>query len=288
MSTAQQKRIEQEEAKLAALLEEAAAQQEAANNEEPGEPVTPAEPAPQKPEENSNEKTPAKEDEPKGWEKRYADLRRHTQAKETEYKAKLADLETKVEEAAKGNLKHSLPASPAELDEWREKDPDGFAVLESVAKAMVADQMSDVRHVQDELRTTKEEIAKNKAELAIKKAHPDFEDLQNSEDFLNWADSQPQMVQNAVYESTKPEDVIWALDTYKLTLKGKAKPSKKDNAKVVPVKSTPVVDAEGEKDILRESEVATWSEVDFKKNMDKLDKARANGTFIYDLSGGAR
>ena len=45
--------------------------------------------------------------------------------------------------------------------------------------------------------------AKERAEVELLKIHPDFADIRESDDFHNWAEEQPQWVQNALYENKK-------------------------------------------------------------------------------------
>ena len=46
-----------------------------------------------------------------------------------------------------------------------------------------------------------ESATKEKAEVELLKMHPDFVDIREDDDFHNWAEEQPQWVQQALYEN---------------------------------------------------------------------------------------
>jgi hypothetical protein len=56
-----------------------------------------------------------------------------------------------------------------------------------------------------------------KAENVIRKSHPDFDELRDSDEFHNWAEEQPKWVRDALYENMDdPASVIRVIDLYKV------------------------------------------------------------------------
>ena len=134
---------------------------------------------------------------------------------------------------------------------------------------------------------------KEKAEAELIRMHPDYEDIRDSDDFHNWAEEQPQWVQNALYENDNDaKSAARAIDLYKSDREKSEKVSKKDTnsaAKAVNTKSkrsTPQSDESSS--YLKESEVQKMSAAEYERNSEKVMEAIRSGKFIYDVSGSAR
>ena len=125
------------------------------------------------------------------------------------------------------------------------------------------------------------------------KIHPDFEDIRDSDDFHDWAEEQPQWVQNALYENEDDaKSAARAIDLYKSDRgMGKKDTSKssKNAAKAVSTKNkTSVPDANNQNSVMKESDVQRMSADEYEKNSDMIMEAIRSGNFVYDVSGSAR
>jgi len=244
----------------------------------------------QKVEEKTEEVKPEVElsDEEKSFKTRYGDMRRHLAAKEKEYNAKIKELEDKLGETKK----LVPPTSDEELSKWVEKYPDVAGIVETIADKR-AKQMFDKANIQiEELNKAKEEATRSRAENEIRKAHSDFDELRDSDQFHNWVEEQPKWVQNALYENTDDAaSVVRVLDLYKVD-NGLTKSDKKDKTKaaasLVDRGSKTKVDPSESSDKIRESEIAKMTDAEYAKNADKITEAHRSGKIIYDLSGNAR
>jgi hypothetical protein len=244
----------------------------------------------QKVEEKTEEVKPEVElsDEEKSFKTRYGDVRRHLAAKEKEYNAKIKELEGKLGETEK----LVPPTSDEELSKWVEKYPDVAGIVETIADKR-AKQMFDKANIQlEELNKAKEEATRSRAENEIRKAHSDFDELRDSDQFHNWVEEQPKWVQNALYENTDDAaSVVRVLDLYKVD-NGLTKSDKKDKTKaaasLVDRGSKTKVDPSESSDKIRESEIAKMTDAEYAKNADKITEAHRSGKIIYDLSGNAR
>lgn len=283
-------KIAQEEQELEELLKQ---RQETPEVEEEEETETVPESTEEKPEEESEEETTEGND-GVDWKKRHGDLRRHSQKAEEKLKATIAELTSKVEKIEADNTAASLPASQEELEEWRQSNPNAFAIVETLASSIADDKFRSYKKELDSIRESvtedKSTLLKEKADIKINRAHPDYEDLKNDDDFHDWAEGQPKRIQDMVFESTDADDVIWAINMYKLAKGVKSKPSAaKEAAKAVNTKGNkPKVDADAQKGKIRESEIQSMSEKEFLAREDEILKAQRAGNIIYDLSGGAR
>jgi hypothetical protein len=244
----------------------------------------------QKVEEKTEDVKPEVElsDEEKSFKTRYGDMRRHLAAKEKEYNAKIKELEGKLGETQK----LVPPTSDEELSKWVEKYPDVAGIVETIADKR-AKQMFDKANIQiEELNKAKEEATRSRAENEIRKAHSDFDELRDSDQFHNWVEEQPKWVQNALYENTDDAaSVVRVLDLYKVD-NGLTRSDKKDKTKaaasLVDRGSKTKVDPSESSDKIRESDIAKMTDAEYAKNADKINEAHRSGKIIYDLSGNAR
>ena len=244
----------------------------------------------EKVEEKTEEVKPEVElsDEEKSFKTRYGDMRRHLAAKEKEYNAKIKELEDKLGETKK----LVPPKSDEDLQAWVDKYPDVAGMVETIADKR-AKQMFDKANIQlEELNKAKEEATRSRAENEIRKAHEDFDQLRDSDQFHNWVEEQPKWVQNALYENTDDAaSVIRVIDLYKVD-NGLTRSDKKNKTKaaasLVDRGSKTKVDPTESSDKIKESDIAKMSDVEYAKNADKITEAHRSGKIIYDVSGSAR
>ena len=134
--------------------------------------------------------------------------------------------------------------------------------------------------------------SREKAEVELMKAHPDFGEIRNSDEFHNWAEEQPKWVQDALYENdTDARSASRAIDLYKadMNIKTKKPVSNKDAARSVNNRTSrnePNIDSDD--GAIRESQVAKMSAHQYEKAADQIMEAIRTGKFIYDMSGSAR
>ena len=245
-------------------------------------------------EENQNsteEKEEPKSAEERTFKKRYGDLRRHSQEKEKEYQKKLQDLESQLATATKKEMK--LPKSDEDIEAWAKEYPDVAKIVETIAIKKAREQSVEIEDRLKKIDEMNLSATKERAEVELLKIHPDFEDIRNSDDFHDWAEEQPQWVQNALYENEDDaKSAARAIDLYKSDRgMGKKDTSKssKNAAKAVSTKNkTSVPDANNQNSVIKESDVQRMSADEYEKNSDMIMEAIRSGNFLYDVSGSAR
>jgi hypothetical protein len=235
---------------------------------------------------------PAAEAEPtdpeeRTFKKRYGDLRRHMSEKEKEWEAKLESLKTQTTQTT-----ILPPKSDEDIAAWARKYPDVAAIVETIADKKAAEKLSKYERQFDEYEKLTTETTRNKALNTIRESHPDFDDLRKSDVFHDWADEQPKWVQDVLYENEEDaRAVIRVIDLYKVD-KGMnpaaRKASAKEAASSVVAKGKTNVDLDGGKETIRESDVNKMDMKTFEKMEKRIQAAMQNGTFVYDMSGGAR
>ena len=245
-------------------------------------------------EENQNsteEKEEPKSAEERTFKKRYGDLRRHSQEKEKEYQKKLQDLESQLATATKKEMK--LPKSDEDIEAWAKEYPDVAKIVETIAIKKAREQSVEIEDRLKKIDEMNLSATKERAEVELLKIHPDFEDIRDSDDFHDWAEEQPQWVQNALYENEDDaKSAARAIDLYKSDRgMGKKDTSKssKNAAKAVSTKNkTSVPDATNKNSVMKESDVQRMSADEYEKNSDMIMEAIRSGNFLYDVSGSAR
>jgi hypothetical protein len=271
--TANRKRIEQDEAELKALME--------------GRTESPTE---EESTETKEADTEAKEEtlsaEERTYKKRYSDLRKHLNKQSEEIK----ELKAQMAEAAKGQL--LPPKSDEEIDAWTKKYPEIASIVETKAAKIAEEKFAKADKRLQEIDQLNAETQRAKSENAIRKIHPDFDELRESDDFHNWAGEQPKWVQDALYENQDdPRSVVRVIDLFKvdngMDIKSKKKTTK-EAASQVKTKRTTKIDGEGVSGQILESQVQKMSAKEYEARSDDIMEAIRSGKFVYDISGGAR
>jgi hypothetical protein len=265
--SANSERIEQDEKELKELLEE----KEKAPEVEAQEP----------------EPTNAEE---KSFKKRYGDLRRHQQSKEKEYENRIKALEEQLAESTRSEIK--LPKSDEDIEAWAKEYPDVAGIVETIAIKKAREEAQGLEDTKKELKEMKAATAREKAEVELMKAHPDFGEIRDSDDFHNWAEEQPKWVQEALYDNdTDARSASRAIDLYKadMNITTKKPVSTKDAARSISSRnSRSEPDVNSNEGTFTESQVAKMTPQQYEKASDKIMEAIRTGKFIYDMSGSAR
>ena len=270
---ANQKRIEQDEAELKSLMEEREANSKQEEITETKEANTEAEEATLSPEERT-------------YKKRYSDLRKHLN-KQTE---EIKELKAKMENTLKGDLRP--PSSDESIEAWANKYPEIASIVETIATKKADEKFATADQRLQEIDKLNAETHRTKAESEIRKAHPDFDELRDSDDFHTWAGEQPKWVQDALYENQDdPRSVVRVIDLFKvdngMDIKSKKKTTK-DAASQVKTKRNTRIDDAGVAGQILESQVQKMTAQQYEARSDEIMEAIRSGKFIYDVSGGAR
>ncbi len=239
-------------------------------------------------EEVQEEQEPTSAEE-KTFKKRYGDLRRHAQQKESDLQEQINQLKEQLDSATKKQIK--LPKSDEDIEAWAKEYPDVAGIVETIAIKKSKEQSKDLEDRIKKINEMQESATKEKAEVELLKIHPDFVDIREADDFHNWAEEQPQWVQKALYENDDDAmSAARAIDLYKADRNiGKKKTSSKDAALATNPKSTRTKPQTNEESTyLRESQVQKMSSQEYEKRADEVMEAIRTGKFIYDVSGSAR
>lgn len=268
--TKYQERIQKDEQELKELIEQDAQKE---TNEE--QDTTPAQ-----------EPTISKEEE--SFKKRYGDIRRHMDKQKQDYDARIEALEAQLSKAAKNEL--VLPKTNEEIEAWTKKYPDVAAIVETIADKKASERSKDLDERVQQIEEMRFNATRDKAEAELMALHPDFADIRDSDEFHDWAETQPKWVQDALYENADDaKSTARVIDLYK-TDKGisKVKPSNKSAASAVNTKSRTALASDNVKGQWTESQVEKMSDKQYTKHQEEIMESIRSGKFVYDISGGAR
>ena len=215
------------------------------------------------------------------YKKRYDDLKKHYDNKLQEWKNEKEALKTTAQQM---DLDPSikLPKSPDELEEFKSKYPDVYAVVQTVAAMQAQEQSESLKKELEVIKGREKEMEVQSAYKVLLAAHPDFNDIRNDEKFLLWLDEQPKSISEGITKNnTDSKWAIRVLDLYKADTGLKTKPTK-SNASAAEAVRTPSsrevpIDKNANKKIWKVSDIAKLKPWEFEKLEKEIDLARAEG-----------
>jgi len=247
--------------------------------------------------EDSEEGTPQQEatpsltdtsDDGSDYKKRYDDLKRHYDSKLAAWRKEKDELlQAQQAGAVQGINPSELPRTQEQLEAFKRKYPEVYAVMETVSSQRAEEKLSALQEEVKSLKSREQELETKSAYKELLNRHPDFETLKTSESFLKWLDDQPPSISDGIYHNNS--DVSWAsrvVDLYKadMGIKSSAKRSSQaDPAATISVNSAKDVvgAASGDKKVWKASEIRKMKPWQFEKVEAELDAARAEGRIDF-------
>jgi len=219
------------------------------------------------------------------WEKRYSDLRRHSQQKQDELSRRIETMEAQLSDATKQQIK--FPKSEEEIQAWSQKYPEVAAIVDTIARKRASEVADETDKRLAKLREREEQSVRKSAYEQLLEIHPDFDDIKSDPEFREWVDEQPSYIFDALYKNgTDARAAARAVDLYKVDMKkaGKAvsDPSK-DAARDVAAggSSTPKSTS---KPKWSDSKVKALSDREYDKYEAEIEEAMRSGNYLYDLT----
>ena len=214
------------------------------------------------------------------YKKRYDDLKKHYDSKLNEFKSREQEL---IDEATKNRTEYKAPKSAEELEEFKNQYPDVYEVVETVSHLQASEKSKVLEERLEALQQREKELIRKDAEKRLMEKHPDFEDIKNSDDFHDWAKSQPNSIQNWVYKNTDDADLASrALDLFKKDIgldvapkKSSSKKSKQSAADMVSTKTTSVEPKQDK--VWTTKEISAMSMDEFDKYESEISQAMFEG-----------
>ena len=220
------------------------------------------------------------------YKKRYDDLKKHYDAKLDEFKSEREQMANEIK-AIKDNMQSLpqgtvAPKSAEELQEFKEKYPDVFEVVETVSGLKTEQTVASLREEIQVVKEREKALKKEKAYEELMHTHPDFGELKTSEKFTEWLDDQPTQLSDGIYKNNT--DAKWAskiVSLYKAEMgisnKKPTKSSRDAAATVTKTQPKEVATSDQKGKIWKMSEIAKLKSWEFERLEKEIDQARAEG-----------
>ena len=220
------------------------------------------------------------------YKKRYDDLKAHYDSRLNEFKAREQEL---IQEAVSNRPEYKAPKSAEELEEFKKEYPDVYEVVESVAHIQSENQVAELQTRLDAIQEREIEVLKREAEKDLRETHPDFDDIRNSDEFQEWAELQPEVIKDWIFNN--PDDATLAsraLDLFKKDIgldvqqvtqsTSNSKEATQSAADMISTKTTSV-DPKQQR-VWSEKEIAAMSVAEFDKFEEEISNAMQEGRII--------
>ncbi len=217
------------------------------------------------------------------YKKRYDDLKRHYDDRVSEFKQREQELLAVAKTTAS---EYQTPKTPEELEKFKQEYPDLYDTVETVAHLRSAEQVNQLQDQLQSMQQREVDILRREAEAALMARHPDFEDIRGADEFHEWAKSQPEAIQEWIYNnSSNVELASKAIDLFKmehgLQAQIKSQPKIQGSAADIVSTKTTTIDTKQPK-IWTEREIAAMSLDQFDKYEDEIQQAITEGRVVKD------
>jgi replicative superfamily II helicase len=230
------------------------------------------------------------------WKKRYGDLRRHSDGEIKKAKDRMTELENKLNQALRGQLK--APKSDEDIESWMKEYPEFSGILEAIVQKRIREATSQTEEKISKFEFKQKELDAKEAFMELRTLHPDLNELLGKDsEFRKWLEKQPQKIRDKMngLDVDEADLVIRAYKSEKNPKKSKVDDEGFDvrgAAKAVrtPATGNELVDDFGDYEFT-ESQIEKESSRNrrwFEQNEAKIAEAARKGKILYDISGGAR
>ena len=216
--------------------------------------------------------------------KRYDDLKHHYDRTLAENKQKVEELEAKLKVAQQP--KFTPTKTDDELKTFKDKYPDVYGVVETVAHKQANSQVEGLQSEINKLRERETELVTQSAYKELTNAHPDFTELKDAPEFLDWLQTQPPSIADGVTKNnTDSKWAIRVIDLYKADAGiSKSKTKSKSAADAVTRTSSKNVNVENKdgKKVWKSSEILKLKPWEYAKVEQEIDTALREGRVVRD------
>ena len=160
-----------------------------------------------------------------------------------------------------------------------------YGVVETVSHLQSENQMQNLQEEVDSLKKQNQALAQREAQLELGRLHPDFSEIKESDDFHNWADSQPMEIKSWIYENNSDGKLAArAIDLYKkdrglgLNKKTETKITTQNQGADLLVKTNEQVQVPQSNEVVfNRSDIANMSDEEFMQYEKDIVKAQREG-----------
>jgi len=177
---------------------------------------------------------------------------------------------------------YTPPKSDEDLEQFKKKYPDVYDVVETISQKQASKQVESLQEEVKTLRKREEDLVVQNAYRELVNAHQDFNELKDSQEFIDWLNTQPSSISDGVTKNSK--DSKWAIrvvDLYKADNGvSKSKPNFNTSAAqgVTKTKAKSVnVSGDTNKKVWKQSEIQKMNSRTYEKFEKEIDTAFREG-----------
>lgn len=212
------------------------------------------------------------------YKKRYDDLKRHYDDKVNEFKQREQEMQ------AQTSPNYTTPKTHEDLEKFKREYPDLYDTVETVAHLQSSEQVNQLQGQLQAIQEREAKIVKREAEADLLADHPDFEDIRGSESFHEWAEVQPEQIQDWIYNNPDNAQLASkAIALYKIEngiqTQTKSQPKQRGSAADMVSTKTKTIDTKEPK-IWSEREIAMMSLDQFDKYEEEIQQAISEGRVV--------
>ena len=215
------------------------------------------------------------------YKKRYDDLKTYYDQKLNEWKQEKETLAAQANVAEKEQA-YAPPKTKEELEQFKDKYPDVYQVVETISHDMAEQKTFDLKAKINELTKKEQKLIVQSAYKQLTLAHPDFNEIKATPDFLAWLEEQPATIADGIRKNNT--DSKWAIrtvDLYKADVgisSNKVSSKRKSNAAQAITKTNPInINTGGNQRMWKMSEIQLMKPWDFEKHEAEIDAAQKEG-----------
>lgn len=229
------------------------------------------------------------------WKKRYADQQRYLSQVKNDFKARQDDLERKLDQALKGQIK--APKTDEDVEQWMSQYPEFAGILETILQKRIREATSTTDQKLSAIEHRQKELDVKEAFIELRRQHPDIDKLlAKDSEFRKWLEKSPQKYKDKMNSLDVDEAslVINVFKSQKKSTKSKVDDDDffvSDAAKVVRPSTVTEPDADAGDYEYTESQIERESKRNrkwYSNNEEKIMDAHRRGKVLFDVSGGAR
>jgi len=222
------------------------------------------------------------------YKKRYDDLKKYYDQQLNEWKQEKETLRAQTKVAENKQEAYTPPKTIEELEQFKEKYPDVYQVVETISHKMADQQTSDLKAKISELTEKEQKLIVQSAYKQLTSAHPDFNEIKATPEFLAWLEEQPASIADGIRKNnTDPRWAIRTVDLYKADVgisSNKVDSKRKYDAAqaVSKTKANPAtINTGGSGKTWKMSEIQHMKPWEFEKNEAEIDAAQKEGRIDF-------
>ncbi len=214
------------------------------------------------------------------WKKRYDELKKHHDSTITRLRQDVRDMQAQMEVRQAEPTPQVEPS--LEMQEYVKNNPQ----LTEVVENLTSNKTSKIEQELEEIKARERRLMQREAAAYLQKTHPDFSEIKEDPAFHNWAEAQPQNIQDWIYNNPYDGELAArAITLYKADMglvnpkdveEPKTSQAEPDAATLVPTRNTGTEISEGKR-IWSRREIEKMPMQVYEQYEAEIDQAIAEG-----------